>query len=71
MARITVPEVEYIASANGHRKAVILSLRDWKRIKETLAVVTDRSLYSSLQRARKQLRQKVRLLTHKEVFGDL
>ncbi len=71
MARLALPHVEYIASFNGKPKAVILDLKDWERITETLKILSNKEFTASIQRARKQLRQKARLLTHKEVFHSL
>lgn len=71
MARPFLPRIEYIASSNGKPKAVILDIKDWERIAETMKILSTRELTASIARARKQLRRKTRLLTHREVFSNL
>lgn len=71
MQRQYLPDVEYIASANGKPKAVILGLKDWERIAETLKIVSNKEFMASISRAKKQLKHNASLLTHQEVFGNL
>ena len=71
MAHLSLPRIEYIASSNGKPKAIILDLKDRERIAETLKILSNKKLTASIVRARRQLRRRVRLLTHSEVFGNL
>lgn len=68
---LTLPEVEYITSTEGKPKAVVVSLEDWKRITETLKIMSSKELLQSIRRAKKQLRGTTKLLTLKEVMEDL
>lgn len=68
---LTLPKVEYITSTEGKPKAVVLSLEDWKRITETLKIVSSKELTQSIRRAKKQLRVNAKLLSLKEVMENL
>lgn len=71
MGRSFMPTVDYVASVNGKPKAVIMSIEDWERISGTLKILSNKEFAVSLARARRQLKDKVKLLSHQEVFGDL
>lgn len=68
---IELPKVEFITSPEGKPKSVILSLEDWKRITETLKIMSSTELTRSINRAKKQLRTKTRLLSFEEVLENL
>lgn len=68
---LELPRVEYITSTEGKPKAVVLSLEDWKRITETLKIMSSKELMQSIRRAKKQLRSNTKLLTFKEVLENL
>ncbi len=67
----TLPKVEYITSTEGKPKAVVLSIEDWKRITETLKIMSSKELMQSIRRAQKQLRESAKLLSLKEVMENL
>lgn len=68
---LELPKVEYITSTEGKPKAVVLSLEDWKRITETLKIMSGKELMQSIRRAKKQLRSNAKLLSLKEVMKNL
>lgn len=55
---LELPKVEYITSTEGKPKSVVLSLEDWKRITETLKIMSNKELMQSIRCAKKQLRGK-------------
>ncbi len=63
MKTLELPEVEYITSSEGKPKSVILSIEDWKRITETLKILSSRELMQSIRRAKRQLSSKKELLS--------
>jgi len=68
---LELPKVEYITSTEGKPKSVVLSLEDWKRITETLKIMSGKELMQSIKRAKRQLRSNTRLLSLKEVMENL
>lgn len=68
---LSLPEVEYITSSEGRPKAVVLNIEDWKRITETLKIMSSKELIRSIRRAQKQLRGTAKLLSIKEVMENL
>jgi PHD/YefM family antitoxin component YafN of YafNO toxin-antitoxin module len=68
---LNLPKVEYITSTEGKPKAVVLSLEDWKRITETLKIMSSKELMQSIRRAKKQLRSNARLLSLEKVLENL
>ncbi|NCO83912.1 MAG: hypothetical protein COZ31_09635 [Nitrospirae bacterium CG_4_10_14_3_um_filter_44_29] len=68
---LALPKVEYITSTEGKPKAVVLSLEDWKRITETLKIMSSKELMESIRLAKKQLRGTTKLLSLKEVMENL
>lgn len=66
-----LPKVEFITSPEGRPKSVVISLEDWKRISETLKIMSSKELMQSIRRARQQLRAGVKLLTLEEVLENL
>ena len=68
---LELPKVEYITSTEGKPKSVVLSLEDWKRITETLKIMSSKELMQSIRRAKRQLRSNTNLLSLKEVMENL
>ncbi|MDO9264952.1 MAG: type II toxin-antitoxin system prevent-host-death family antitoxin [Desulfosalsimonadaceae bacterium] len=68
---IELPKVEYITTPDGKPKSVVISIRDWKRISETLKIVSNKELMPSIKRAKQQLRVGAKLLTMEEVLENL
>ncbi|MEI6126136.1 MAG: hypothetical protein WCQ99_06225 [Pseudomonadota bacterium] len=68
---LELPKVDFITASDGKPKSVVLSLADWKRITETLKIISSRELTKSIKRAQKQLRKGAKLLTFDEVFKNL
>ena len=68
---LELPKVEYITSTEGKPKSVVLSLEDWKRISETLRIMSSKELTQSIKRAKRQLRSNAKLLSLKEVMENL
>ncbi|MEK6591038.1 MAG: hypothetical protein AABZ11_10205 [Nitrospinota bacterium] len=66
-----LPVVEFITTAEGKPKSVVLSFEDWERISETLKVMSSKELLQSIRRAKQQLRKKTKLLSFEDVFGKL
>ncbi|MBI5195042.1 MAG: type II toxin-antitoxin system prevent-host-death family antitoxin [Nitrospirae bacterium] len=68
---LALPKVEYITSPEGKPKSVVLSIEDWKRISETLKIMSNKALMQSIRRAKHQLRTNTKLLSLKEVLENL
>ncbi len=68
---IELPKVEFITTSEGKPKSVVLSLEDWKRVSETLKIMSSKELMQSIRRAKQQLRAKTKLLSFEEVFENL
>jgi PHD/YefM family antitoxin component YafN of YafNO toxin-antitoxin module len=68
---IELPKVEYITSPEGKPKSVVISLEDWKRISETLKIMSNKKLMQSIRRAKQQLRINTKLLSLQEVLENL
>jgi PHD/YefM family antitoxin component YafN of YafNO toxin-antitoxin module len=72
MAKVLgLPEIEFITTPQGKPKSVVLSLKDWKRINETLKIMSNKELIQSIRRAKQQLRTGTRLLSFEEVLENL
>jgi PHD/YefM family antitoxin component YafN of YafNO toxin-antitoxin module len=72
MAKVLgLPEIEFITTPQGKPKSVVLSLEDWKRINETLKIMSNKELIQSIRRAKQQLRTGTRLLSFEEVLENL
>lgn len=63
---LELPKVDFITTPDGKPKSVILSIEDWKRISETLKIMSSKELMQSIKRAKQQLRGGVKLLTLEE-----
>jgi PHD/YefM family antitoxin component YafN of YafNO toxin-antitoxin module len=68
---LELPEIEYITTLEGKPKSVVLRIDDWKRISETLKIMSNKEFMQSIKRAKQQLRSKAKLLTLEEVFESL
>jgi PHD/YefM family antitoxin component YafN of YafNO toxin-antitoxin module len=65
---LELPKVDFITTPEGKPKSVILSIDDWKRISETLKIMSSKELMQSVKRAKQQLRSGAKLLSlEKEV----
>jgi len=60
---LELPEVEFITNSEGKPKSVVLSIEDWRRINETLKIMSSRELMQSIRRAKFQLHNKNKLLS--------
>jgi PHD/YefM family antitoxin component YafN of YafNO toxin-antitoxin module len=69
---LELPEIEFITTPEGKPKSVVLSLEDWRRISETLKIMSSKELIQSIRRAKRQLRSKTTmLLSLEEVLESL
>ncbi len=68
---LELPSLEFITTPDGKPRSVVLSLEDWKRVNETLKIMSSKELIQSIRRAKKELRTKTDLLSFKEVFENL
>jgi PHD/YefM family antitoxin component YafN of YafNO toxin-antitoxin module len=69
---LELPEIEFIISPEGKPKSVVLSLEDWRKISETLKIMSSEELIQSIRRAKRQLRSKTtKLLSLEEVLESL
>lgn len=68
---LELPKVEYITTPEGKPKSVVISIADWKRISETLSIVSNNDLMQSIKLAKQQLRAGVKMLTLNEVLENL
>ncbi|MFA6054839.1 MAG: hypothetical protein WC769_05640 [Thermodesulfovibrionales bacterium] len=68
---LELPKVDFITTPEGKPKSVILSIDDWKRISETLKIMSSKELMQSVKRAKQQLRSGVKLLSLEEVMENL
>jgi len=68
---LELPKVDFITTPEGKPKSVVLSIEDWKRISETLKIMSSKELMQSIKRAKQQLRSGAKLLSLKEVMENL
>jgi len=68
---LELPKIEFITASDGKPKSVVLSLADWKRITETLKIISSKGLIKSIRRAKQQRRNGTKLLSFDEVFKNL
>ncbi|MFH1258508.1 MAG: hypothetical protein ABII74_01615 [Elusimicrobiota bacterium] len=66
---LELPKVEFITTAKGKPKSVVLDIIDWKRIVETLKIMSSKELTQSIKRAKDELHKGARLLSLKETFN--
>lgn len=68
---LELPNIEFITTPEGKPKSVILSISDWQRVSETLKIKSGKELMRSINTAKRQLRNKVELLSLDEVLDNL
>jgi hypothetical protein len=68
---LELPEIEFITTPEGKPKSVVISFEDWRRISETLKIMSSNELIQSIRRAKRQLRSKTKLLSLEEVLESL
>lgn len=68
---LELPDVEFITTPEGKPKSVVISLEDWKRITETLKIISNKELMNSIKRAKQQIRSGAKLHSFKEVLENL
>lgn len=68
---LEMPKVDLITTPEGKPKSVILSIEDWKRVSETLKIMSNKELTQSIKRAKQQVRTGSKLLSFEEVFENL
>jgi PHD/YefM family antitoxin component YafN of YafNO toxin-antitoxin module len=68
---LEIPKVEFITTPEGKPKSVVISIDDWRRINETLKIMSSKELMQSVKRAKQQLHSKIKLLSFEEVFENL
>lgn len=68
---LELPKVEFITTPEGKPKSVVLSLKDWERINETLKIMSSKELMQSIRRAKQQLHNRIKLLSLEEVLENL
>jgi PHD/YefM family antitoxin component YafN of YafNO toxin-antitoxin module len=68
---LELPEIEFITTPDGKPKSVVISFEDWKRLSETLKIMSSKELMQSIRRAKRQLRGKAKLLSLEEVLESL
>ena len=68
---LELPEIEFITTPEGKPKSVVISFEDWRRISETLKIMSSKELIQSIRRAKRQLRSKTKLLSLEEVLESL
>ena len=71
LKQLELPKIEFITSPDGKPRSVVLSFEDWKRISETLKIMSNRELLQSIRKAKQQLRGKTKLFSFEEVFQNL
>ena len=68
---LELPKVEFITTPEGKPKSVVLNVDDWKRIVETLKIMSSQELRESIKRAKNELRNGIKLFTLKEIVKNL
>jgi len=67
---LELPKVDFITTPEGKPKSVVLSIEDWKRISETLKIMSNKELMQSIKRAKQLLCSGVKLLSLNEVMEN-
>lgn len=62
---------EFITTTSGKPKAVVINIKDWNRIAESLSISNNEELMTSFLRAKSQAAKGAKLLSLKEVIGNL
>lgn len=63
-------EDEIVVTRNGRPAAVILNYLEFRRLRETVEILSDRELMSQIRKSRLFYRKKRRGLTFDDVFGE-
>lgn len=63
-------EEEIVVTRNGRPAAVILNYAEFRRFRETVEVLTDRSLMNQIRKSRAYFRRKRKGLSFEKVFGE-
>lgn len=63
-------EDEVVVTRNGRPAAVILNYNEFRRLKETVEVLTDRHLMSQIRKSRSFYKKKKKGLGFEDVFGE-
>lgn len=63
-------EEEVVVTRNGRPAAIILNYAEFRRLKETLEVLSDRNLMTQIRKSRAYFKKKKRGLSFEEVFGE-
>lgn len=66
-----IKHIQYVFSEQGEPEAVIIKIKDFNRILETLGIIYNDELMRSIQKSLKEVKNAKKLLTHEEVFGNL
>ncbi|MDD5688149.1 MAG: hypothetical protein PHE88_10005 [Elusimicrobia bacterium] len=64
---LELPKVDFITNVKGKPKSVILNFADWKRIVETLKIISSKELRQSINRAKTELCKSSKLFSIKEL----
>ena len=63
-------EEEVVVTRNGRPAAVILNYAEFRRLKETVEVLTDRSLMAQIRKSRAFYKKKKKGIDFKSLFGE-
>ncbi len=63
---LELPKVDFITTPEGKPKSVVLSIEDWKRISETLKIMSSKELMQSIKHAKQELLNGAKLLSLEE-----
>lgn len=63
-------EEEIVVTRNGRPAAVILNYREFLRLRETIEVLTDRSLTTQIRKSRRFYKKRSKGLSFEDVFRE-
>ena len=64
---LELPKIDFITTAKGKPKSVVLDFVDWKRIVETLKIMSSKELKQSINKAKTELEKGSKLFSIKEL----
>ena len=64
---LELPKIDFITTVKGKPKSVILDFVDWKRIVETLKIMSSKELRKSINTAKDELHKGSKLYSIKEL----
>jgi prevent-host-death family protein len=70
VAGVDTREEEVIVTKNGRPAAIIVNIHEYERLKETLDVLSDKTLMKQIRRSREFYRAGNRGLGFEDVFGE-